>query len=134
MSVYHYILAWSENKPLYLRDSLRRILNASIDNDDINELTLLVKKEHGDDTVNIQPIFYDQTHIPTSIQTNNDYPKLLGLKNPKNISALHSEADLKFSEDGLTVIYGNNGSGKSSYSRIDLCPTAPPKMTAMTIG
>lgn len=134
MSVYYYILTWSENKPLYLRDSLRRILNASIDNDDINELTLLVKKEHGDNTVNIQPVFYDQTHIPTNIQTNNDYPKLLGLKNPKNISALHSEADLKFSQDGLTVIYGNNGSGKSSYSRIfkKLCWSRAPNIELKT--
>lgn len=134
MSVYHHILSWSENKPLYLRDSLRRILNASIDDNDINELILLVKKEHGDNTVIVQPISYDQKHIPTAIQMHNDYPKLLELKNPANISALHNEANLKFSQDGLTVIYGNNGSGKSSYSRIlkNLCWSRAPNIELKT--
>jgi energy-coupling factor transporter ATP-binding protein EcfA2 len=36
----------------------------------------------------------------------------------KNISALEETQILKFSNNGLTVIYGDNGSGKSSYSRI----------------
>ncbi|MFJ2539611.1 AAA family ATPase [Pseudomonas sp. NPDC087614] len=36
----------------------------------------------------------------------------------ENISALENTQVLKFSNIGLTVIYGDNGSGKSSYSRI----------------
>ena len=36
----------------------------------------------------------------------------------ENINAIHSEAKLPFGHSGITLIYGENGSGKSGYSRI----------------
>jgi ABC-type Mn2+/Zn2+ transport system ATPase subunit len=69
-------------------------------------------------TIALNPIPLDSTHIPTTTATIGSYPKLISLNNPINICALHNQGGLQFSNTGLTVVYGGNGSGKSSYSRI----------------
>lgn len=46
MSIYQEILNWSQNKPDFIRDALRRIIsNSTISSNDIEELVLLVKKK-----------------------------------------------------------------------------------------
>ncbi|MGQ2984344.1 AAA family ATPase [Flavobacterium sp.] len=119
MSIYQEILNWSQNRPNFIRDALRRtICNPTITQTDINELILLLKKENDDTTVTIDALPIDITHIPTTINSGAIYPKLISIKNPINICALYNKAHLQFSNNGLTAVYGNNGSGKSSYSRI----------------
>lgn len=44
--------------------------------------------------------------------------KLCSIDTVENINAIHSEAKLPFGHTGITLIYGENGSGKSGYSRI----------------
>jgi energy-coupling factor transporter ATP-binding protein EcfA2 len=119
MSIYQEILSWSQSKQLFIQDALRRIVTSTtLTQNDIAELVQLVKKECGDTTVTLNAVPLNNTHIPTVTRINGSYPKLISLSNPKNICALHDEGSLQFSDFGLTVVYGNNGSGKSSYSRI----------------
>ena len=132
MSIYQEILSWSQNKQLFVQDALRRIITSTtLTQNDIDELVLLVKKECGDTTVTLNAVPLDNTHIPTATTTSGDYPKLISLSNPVNICALHNQGNLQFSNSGLTVVYGNNGSGKSSYSRIlrKLCWSRNPSVT-----
>jgi len=119
MSIYNEILVWANNKPAFLKDALRRIISSSaITQADIDELVLLLKKENGDTSVTLSAISIDNTHIPTTITTGTVYPKLISIKDPINVCALYNQGHLQFPSNGLTVVYGNNGSGKSSYSRI----------------
>jgi len=119
MAIYNDILIWANNKPAFLQDALRRIISTSdITQTDIEELVSLLKKENGDTTVTINAIPIDNTHIPTAVATDTVYPKLISIKDPINVCALHNQGHLQFPNNGLTVVYGNNGSGKSSYSRI----------------
>ncbi len=119
MSIYQEILNWSQNKQPFVRDALRRLVTSTtLTQNDIDELVQLVKKDCGDTTITLNAIPLDITHLPTAIPTSGNYPKLISLRNPTNICALHSQGNLQFSNTGLTIVYGNNGSGKSSYSRI----------------
>jgi energy-coupling factor transporter ATP-binding protein EcfA2 len=119
MSVYQDILNWSQGRQLFIQDALRRIITSTtLTQNDIDELVQLVKKECGDTSITLTAIPLDNTHIPTTTATNGTYPRLISLSNPINICALHDQGSLQFSDSGLTVVYGNNGSGKSSYSRI----------------
>jgi hypothetical protein len=132
MPIYQEILDWSQNKPLFVRDALRRLITTTtLTQNDIDELVQLVKKECGDTTITLNPIPLNNTHIPTITPLTGDYPKLISLNNPINICALHTQGNLQFSNIGLTVVYGNNGSGKSSYSRIlrKLCWSRNPSVT-----
>ncbi|MEO5775528.1 MAG: hypothetical protein ABIQ27_01405, partial [Flavobacterium sp.] len=119
MAIYNEILVWANNKPAFLKDALRRIIsNSAIAQTDIDELVLLLKKENGDTSVALNAISIDNTHIPATLATGTIYPKLISIKEPINVCALHNQGHLQFPNSGLTVVYGNNGSGKSSYSRI----------------
>lgn len=131
MAVYQEILDWSANRPNFIKDALRRILiTTNLTQTDINELVALVKKECGDNSITINAIPLDITHFPTTT-INGSFPKLISLSNPINISALHNQGSLQFSNIGLNVVYGKNGSGKSSYSRIlrKLCWSRSPNIT-----
>lgn len=132
MSVYQEILSWSQGKQLFIQDALRRIITSTtLIQNDIDELAQLVKKECGDTSITLNAVPLNSTHIPMATTINGNYPKLISLSNPKNICALHDEGNLQFSNSGLTVVYGNNGSGKSSYSRIlrKLCWSRNPSVT-----
>lgn len=119
MAIYNEILSWANNKPEFLKDALRRIIsNAAITQTDIDELVSLLKKGNGDTTVTLNAIPIDNSHIPTTVSAGTIYPKLISIKDPINVCALHNQGHLQFPNSGLTVVYGNNGSGKSSYSRI----------------
>lgn len=132
MSIYQDVLNWSQGKQAFVQDALRRLITStSLTQNDIDELVQLVKRECGDSTITLNAVPLDNTHIPTTVATNGNYPRLVSLSNPINICALHSQGNLQFSSTGLTVVYGNNGSGKSSYSRIlrKLCWSRNPSVT-----
>lgn len=132
MSIYQEILNWSQGKQSFIQDALRRLITSTaLTQNDIHELVQLVKKECGDTSVTLNAVPLDNIHIPTAAATNGNFPKLISLSNPKNICALHEQGSLEFSNSGLIVVYGNNGSGKSSYSRIlrKLCWSRNPSVT-----
>ncbi|HUH19531.1 hypothetical protein [Albibacterium sp.] len=132
MSIYQDILNWSQGRPAFVQDALRRlVVSTTLTQNDIDELFQLVKKECGDNTITINPIPLNNTHIPTVTAISGIYPKLISLNNPVNICALHNQGGLQFSNTGLTIVYGGNGSGKSSYSRIlrKLCWSRNPSVT-----
>lgn len=118
-SLYKNIIKWLADKPLFIRDAARRLLeNAELSDTDNDELFNLLRKECGFKDIELEAIPVNDSNIPTEITTEVEVPRLLSIKNPVNINALDSNAELKFSSNGLTVVYGKNGSGKSSYSRI----------------
>ncbi len=119
MSIYQDILDWSQGRHAFVQDALRRLITSTtLTQTDIDELIQLVKRECGETTITLNPIPLDNTHIPIVTATTGIYPKLISLSNPINICALHNQGGLQFSNIGLSVVYGGNGSGKSSYSRI----------------
>ncbi len=130
--IYQEILNWSQGKHAFIQDALRRLVRSTaLTQNDIDELVQLVKKDFGETSITLNAIPLDATHIPTTTVTSGNYPRLVSLSNPINISALHNQGSLQFPNVGLTIIYGGNGSGKSSYSRIlkKLCWSRNPNVT-----
>lgn len=106
------LVAWAEKRPAWQKDALRRLVTGeTLDTQAITELTELC----------LDPA---RPHIPISqshiaAETNAAEPiSLLSIKKPKAINALASDQELSFEPSGLTVIYGDNASGKSGYVRV----------------
>ena len=119
MAIYQEIVQWSQNKPLFMRDALRRLVsNPSLTQTDIDELILILKKEVGYIGITISGIPINITDIPTQFNSSTSNIRLLAIENPININSLYNKAQLVFPKEGLTIVYGNNGSGKSSYARL----------------
>jgi energy-coupling factor transporter ATP-binding protein EcfA2 len=106
------LLAWAEKRPAWQKDALRRLVAGEVlDEQAIEELSELCFDPSRSHT----PI--SQSHIATETSAA-DPISLLSITNPTAINALARQQMLSFEPSGLTVIYGDNGSGKSGYVRI----------------
>ena len=106
------ILTWSKACPAWQRDALRRLCTkGELDGADLEDLTALCKsKGKGGAALTEQ-------HIPdpesTAMTVN-----LGAIYSVANVNALKEGERLTFDKKGVTVVYGDNGSGKSGYARI----------------
>jgi energy-coupling factor transporter ATP-binding protein EcfA2 len=106
------LVTWSEKRPPWQREALRRLVTGeAFDDRAIADLTELC----------VDPT---RTHTPISrshvvAETGAAEPiSLVSIKNPTAINALASQQELSFEPSGMTVIYGDNASGKSGYVRV----------------
>lgn len=107
------IVAWSTDRPMWQRDALRRLcMQDSLTEADYGELLIIAK---GDES-NAQPLKAE--HVP-SPEAAYKTVNLKAIRDAQHVNALKSGECLSFRKgNGITVIYGDNGSGKSGYARI----------------
>lgn len=118
MNVYNDIVKWSSSKPMFVRDALRRLFrNRQITEQDISELKEIIKKDHGLSEIDINTKAVSEEDIPSEFCDVTQI-RIKQISSPHNIAALFGEKPLIFSPKGLSIVYGKNGSGKSSYSKI----------------
>jgi energy-coupling factor transporter ATP-binding protein EcfA2 len=116
MTVLQEILKWSKERPLWQRDALRRlVVSGELTDDDISELTAVCKGEHGlIDKVEAQPLANE--HVPEQKEATSAV-LLESICHHKGVNALAENQTLTFN-GGLTIVYGDNGAGKTGYIRI----------------
>lgn len=119
MSILQEILNWSQAIPAWQSDAIARLFaKEALFDADLDDLFALLKAEHGipdpqGRTVN--KLSSEQIPAPAAPNT---HIRLLALKNLRYVNRIAENQRLAFSPSGLTVIYGDNGSGKSGYSRV----------------
>ncbi|MCX5813340.1 MAG: AAA family ATPase [Proteobacteria bacterium] len=113
------ILRWSEGLPEWQSDAIARLLaRQALVPGDVDDLFALLKAEHGvPDPKGRKPnrLTADQIPAPLEVST---HVELRAMKNLRHVNAIAEKQVLPFGASGLTVIYGDNGSGKSGYSRV----------------
>lgn len=106
------LVTWSASQPLWQRDALRRLCDKeALDQADFSELLAICK---GASTTAV-PL--DATHVSAPGAAGADVI-LKAVRDVRHVNALAGDQVLSFGRKGLTVIYGDNGSGKSGYARI----------------
>lgn len=119
MSILIEIIEWVEDKPQFWKEAVNRIIrNKNLTEEDINELTEICKSQLGISDFEFEEVDIEQLKelVESSITQGNI--KLSKIFNNENINALKDNSELTFAETGLTAIYGDNGSGKSSFVSI----------------
>ena len=119
MSALTDIVQWSTDRPAWQRDALRRlVLQGAISREDVAELASMAKEQCGivEDESTLQPEPLCPDHLPVAAMA--QPVSLVSIANAENVNALAGEQTLEFQPGGLTVIYGDNASGKSGYVRI----------------
>jgi ABC-type cobalamin/Fe3+-siderophores transport system ATPase subunit len=107
------IVAWSGACPEWQRDALRRLcLQGELDGPDIDALTAICK---GLDGHVVQPLDTSHVRDPAAAAV---AVVLKGVHGVQHVNALAEGEQLTFDKIGVTVVYGDNGSGKSGYARI----------------
>ena len=119
MLILQEILAWTQGLPLWQSDAVARLLaKQALTADDVNDLYALLKVAHGipdPKDRKPKPLTADQIPAPIKVTT---HVELRAMKNLQHVNAIADNQHLALSPAGMTVIYGDNGSGKSGYSRV----------------
>lgn len=119
MALLQEILKWAETLPAWQSDAVARLLaKQTLAPDDEADLFTLLKVANGiPDPKARTPKPLTADHIPAPIM-NSTHVELHAMKNLRHVNAIAENQHLSFGATGLTVIYGDNGSGKSGYSRV----------------
>lgn len=119
MSILQQIQAWSETLPTWQRDAVARLYSCdALTVDDYATIYAHLKADHG--------IPYDAEYDKKTLsaeqvgarQKPGQRVQIVAIKNLRNVNALAAGQRLPIRAEGLSVIYGENGSGKSGYSRV----------------
>lgn len=119
MSLLKQIHDWSISLTPCLRDAIRRLNEKqALDDSDFDDLYALLKCDAGipDQTKRTAKPF-DVGHIADDTGAGPSVV-LKALRSLKNVNRIAEAQTLRFVPLGLTVVYGDNGTGKSGYSRV----------------
>lgn len=119
MSILQEILAWTQGVPPWQSDAVARLLaKQTLSAGDQDDLFALLKSAHGIPDPKgrtPKPLTADQIPAPVKMTT---HIGLIAMKDMRHVNAIAENQHLAFGAAGMTVIYGDNGSGKSGYSRV----------------
>ena len=120
MSILPQIIEWSCERPLWQQDALRRLVEQpTLTDADHTALVSLCKLENGlpvPDAPAPEPLsgLDPAAALPGSVPT----VRLKGIHGARNVNALRDDQHLTIATTGVTVVYGDNGAGKSGYVRV----------------
>ncbi len=119
MPILNDIIDWVENKPAFWQVAIDRLIrNNELTDNDISELKEICKVDYGLSDFDFDEVDFEDLRDFANNSTSNDNIRLSKITNIDNINALSKTSELEFAPSGLTVVYGDNGSGKSSYVSI----------------
>ena len=119
MSILNEIQEWSKNLSAWQQDAVARLYsNRNLSVADMEDLYALAKAEAGipDQDGRVANKLQDAQIAPPAASTR--HVQLTGIREVNNVNALANGGRLPIALAGLTVIYGENGAGKSGYSRV----------------
>ena len=114
-NVYSDIRNWLASKPEWFQETADRLLRKnSLDQKDIEQIVDLLKITEGKCTDKLPPTFEALGQAHDQVGT----LRLKGICNIQGIERIANDASFILGAENLNVVYGHNGSGKSTYTRI----------------
>lgn len=109
------ILQFATARPLWLQDALRRLaMEGPLGDQAKGEVLAGLKAQHDlAPPPPLAPISRDHLRAFGGPEV-----RLLAIADPSGVNRLASGQVLSFAEQGITIVYGDNGSGKTSFFRI----------------
>ena len=106
---------WFSERPQWIQAAASRLLQQpELSPKDISELATLCQREAD------KKLPQTTHHLPAAAfsQGTTGYLRLCSISEVEGVNALAPKTPLKFGKDNITIVYGNNGSGKSGYVRL----------------
>ena len=121
------IREWLLTQQDWLQEAADRLLKqAKLAGDDLNDVCAILKTQAGQ-TITTHRAFDSLADTPNA----GSELRLVGVGDVQGIENLAPRQPLTFGSGNLTVIYGHNGSGKSSYTRILKKASGKPRATEL---
>lgn len=119
MTIIQEIYQWSKTLSAWQQDAIARLyVNRELSPEDVEDLYALAKAEAGipDEKGQVAKKLASAEIAPQTNSTR--LVQIVAVKELQHVNALVQGSRLPIAPTGLTVIYGENGAGKSGYSRI----------------
>jgi energy-coupling factor transporter ATP-binding protein EcfA2 len=120
MNIFQEIADWASALPAWQSDAVRRFLTQDeFTRDDEDAILAMLKASRALTEPGTEPPV-PKPVAKTSSTSGAAAPKVLikEIHSLEHINALISKQSIRFAQDGITVIYGENGAGKSGYARV----------------
>src|SRR5688572_30140582 len=118
LDIINAIQEWMPTQPRWQWEALRRLYeNRTLTVADEDELYGLMKSLRGIHCDNVATA-QQWVRVGGTVRDPAEHVCLLAITDVRNANALACDQRIEFQPDGLTVIYGDNGSGKSGYARV----------------
>ncbi len=120
MNLLKSLLVWTNEKLVpWQRDAVRRLFEkGSLDGSDFDDLYAMMKDTHGiKDEKGRIPVALSEDDLPTD-NDEQEAIALVSLYDLQHVNRIANGQKLEFSETGMSIIYGGNGTGKSGYARV----------------
>ncbi len=106
---------WFSKRPQWIQIAATMLLEQSeLDDKDILELATLCQQEADGELAKSTCTFLDSTFSRDTAGTLH----LCSISDVEGVNALAPKKPLEFGKGNITIVYGNNGSGKSGYVRL----------------
>lgn len=113
MSLEEQIVEWSTSRPSWQRGVLRRVaIGQALSEKDYDQI---VDALVG--STEVVEASFGLEQLP-EVSAGDPAVRLVSIAHPEHVNALESDTPLTFEATGLTIIYGDNASGKSGYARL----------------
>ncbi|WP_407792398.1 ATP-binding protein [Pigmentiphaga litoralis] len=110
------ILEWSQDRPPWQRGALRRIIaQGGLTQEDVAQLGELCKVGHGAPAGELVAVPLTKAHLPAT-PGEGAALTLISVADDRGANNLAPGQTLDFEPKGITIIYGDNGAGKSGYA------------------
>ncbi|WP_438326979.1 AAA family ATPase [Burkholderia pseudomallei] len=119
MTIIQEIHAWSKDLAAWQRDAIARLYaNRILSPQDLEDLYALAKSEVGiPDEDQREPSKLEDAEVAPQLNPTR-LVQIVAIKDLEHVNALVQGGRLPISRTGITAIYGENGAGKSGYSRV----------------
>jgi energy-coupling factor transporter ATP-binding protein EcfA2 len=112
---------WFSERPPWIQEAARRILtNGELTEDDLLDCLNLCKNEAGIDLSPVQIPPTQELHAsalaPTAASSHTLH--IERIRDVAGVNAISTDKPLEFNSPSLSIIYGDNGAGKSGYIRL----------------
>jgi energy-coupling factor transporter ATP-binding protein EcfA2 len=118
MSVYVELLEFAQRRPAWQQDLIRRICTqTSLSSDELLEVLTNLKASEGLEKIqHLEPV--TEGHLSHRTSTPHATAKIAAIADIQNANQLASKQFFPLALNGITLVYGHNGSGKTGYARI----------------
>jgi hypothetical protein len=114
------LYTWFSDQPAWQQDLAKRLVSRTrLDGDAYEEALRVIKASFGalpDDKSAPEPQTLELADLPVASRAGTE-PRLVGFGRLQGVGAAAPDQQLSFAPEGLTVIYGANAAGKSTYVR-----------------
>ena len=110
------IVEWSGRRPIWERHAIGKLARSErMGEDIISELADMAESESSGAATNSDDAKTSDFEMSVS---GTEPVNVVAIASPQSVNALTWDEGLSFASGGMTIVYGENGSGKSGYARV----------------